>query len=243
MSTPTALPLEPRPWKGSGWRAVEAQHKNATMALAHGRLHDQALLEDIIETAKPLRPPGTDRLHFLLATPFRYRARPPTGSRFRRREDPGVFYGAETERTACAEAGYWRLRFWMDSEGLRQRPASLAMTLFRFHGKTPRGVDLTLPPLAKRRDWWTHPSDYSRTQEFAQHAREAGAVVIRYESVRDAPDGRCLAILSPEVFRAVREPFRNEQQGWSLFLRPPELTVWQRDLDGAGFEFAHSSST
>jgi hypothetical protein len=45
-----------------------------------------------------------------------------------------------------------------------------------------------------------------------------------------------------DTIGAVREPFRNEQHGWSLFLRPPDLTVWQRDLDGAGFEFVHKLS-
>ena len=46
---PTARLPEPRAWNGSGWRAVEAQHRNATMALVGGRLDDQSLLEEIVE--------------------------------------------------------------------------------------------------------------------------------------------------------------------------------------------------
>ena len=74
-------------------------------------LAEQHLLEDLLERAKPPLPDETAGLHYLLATPFRY---PPTdrGSRFRRPSDPGVFYGADAVRTACAELGYWRWRFF-----------------------------------------------------------------------------------------------------------------------------------
>jgi hypothetical protein len=46
---PIALQPEARPWAGSGWRAVKAQHKNATITLTHGNIRRQAILEDIIE--------------------------------------------------------------------------------------------------------------------------------------------------------------------------------------------------
>lgn len=237
MSTPIALPPEGAALAQPGWRAVEAQHRNATIALVGGSLEDQTVLEQIIEEVKPPSHPDTAGLHYLIATPFRYRSPPPAGSRFRATEDPPVFYGAEDEKTACAEAGYWRWRFWMDSAALRERPTSLQMTLFRFHGATQRALDLTRSPLADKRDLWIHPSDYRQTQELARTARSAGFEVIRYESVRNAPQGRCLAVLTPEYFRASAEPFRNELQGWSLFIGPPTLVVWQRDLDGASFEF------
>lgn len=83
---------------------MEAQHRVATLALAGGSLEDQALLEDILDEAKPRYPPEVLGLHWLLATPFRYWPLP-GGSRFRRRADPGVFYGAEDRKTACAECG------------------------------------------------------------------------------------------------------------------------------------------
>ena len=55
-STPIALTSEASPWKGSGWRAVEAQHKNATLSLVRGSLTDQKILETIIEESKPTLP-------------------------------------------------------------------------------------------------------------------------------------------------------------------------------------------
>ena len=156
---PTALRSEARSWQGSGWRAVEAQHKNATIALAMGNEVDQAVLEDIIDAVKPALPQEAASLHFLLSTPFRYLPPPPSGSRFRGRFDPAVFYGSEDVRTACAEAGYWRLRFWMDSEALAVKSTSMQMTLFEFHGATRALLDLTLTPFKTHRKEWIHSSD------------------------------------------------------------------------------------
>lgn len=237
---PTALRPEARAWQGAGWRAVEAQHRNATIALVKGDAAAQAVLEDIIDRAKPALPPEALGLHFLLATPFRYLPRPPAGSRFRGRFDPAVFYGAEDIATACAEAGYWRLRFWLDSEALSSRATSMQMTLFEFHGATRALLDLTQAPFKARRKAWTRSDDYAATQALALQARAEGIEMIRSESVRNGPHGRCLSILTPRVFRAVRNPFRDKQQTWSLYLQPPGRVVWTRSLDGAQhrFEFA-----
>jgi hypothetical protein len=242
ISTPTALASEARPWEGSGWRAVEAQHKNATLSLVRGNLAEQDLLESIIEEAKPGLPATAAGLHFLLATPFRYPP-PPSGSRFRAPLDAGVFYGAEDVKTACAEAGYWRLRFWLDSAGLAKRTTSLQMTLFEFHGSATAMIDLTRPPLAGRRSEWIGRNDYRATQSLAAQARSEAIQLIRYESARNGPDGRCLAVLTPQVFKNAREPYRHQQQNWNLFIQPPDLTVWQRTLtvDSFQFRFAYLS--
>ena len=65
-------------------------------------LDEQQLLERILDDAKPPVPMAARKLHWLLFTPFRYPP-PPRGSRFRGPNDPGVFYGADEIRTACAE--------------------------------------------------------------------------------------------------------------------------------------------
>lgn len=237
---PIVLLPESRAWRGSGWRAVEAQHKNATISLVMGSVEDQAVLEEIIEEAKPPLPAEAEGLHFLLSTPFRYLPRPPSGSRFRSRFDPGVFYGAEDAKTACAEAGYWRLRFWMDSEALASRSTSMQMTLFEFHGATQTLLDLTRAPFKANRKTWIHPADYRETQALAAQARKEGIEAIRSESARNGPQGRCLAILTPAVFKAAAEPYRHQQQTWGLFLQPPNLAVWQRDINGDNFRFAYA---
>lgn len=235
--TPIALGSEARSWEGAGWRAVEAQHKNATMALVHGDAEDQALLEGILEEAKPILPENAKGLHWLLATPFRYWPPHPSGSRFRRRTDPGVFYGGEDRKTSCSECGYWRLQLWMDSEGLSKQPAAVPITLFEFHAATNLAIDLTAAPLAGDSKLWTDPEDYGATQALADNARTADIDVIRYASVRN-PGGTCLALLTPEPFKQVQLPYNEmRQQSWSLHIEPPYLTVWQRELDGETYSF------
>src|SRR5690606_20209460 len=107
-------------------------------------LEEQARLERLLEGSKPPVPQAAARLHYLLATPFRYPPRFPGGSRFRSPTDPGVFYGAAEVRTACAELGYWRWRFLMDSPALASL-APVPHTLFacRVAGRT---IDLRAPP-------------------------------------------------------------------------------------------------
>ncbi|MFZ5492878.1 MAG: RES family NAD+ phosphorylase [Pseudomonadota bacterium] len=233
--TPTALASEAAPWAGSGWRAVEAQHQVATLRLARGNLADQQLLEELLDAAKP--PPVAAGLHWLLATPFRYRP-PAGGSRFRARTDPGVFYGAGDRRTACAEAGYWRLQFFADSAGLQDVSATVPLTLFEFHAASERAVDLTSPRFDTARGALEHPADYAATQALAAQARVAGVELIRYGSAR-VPGGVCLALLTPAPFAAVARPYRGVHQAWQLTLLPPGRVVWQRELHAERWEFRY----
>lgn len=236
--TPTALASEAGPWAGSGWRAVEAQHQVATLRLARGDLADQQLLEELLDAAKPPLP-ATD-LHWLLATPFRYRP-PAGGSRFRARTDPGVFYGAEDRPAACAEAGYWRLRFFSDSAGLADVSATVPLTLFEVHAASARALDLTAPTFDAARAALEHPADYAASQTLAQQARAAEVELIRYGSARLA-GGVCLALLTPAPFTAVARPYRGVHQTWQLTLLPPGRVVWQRELHAERWEFRYAAA-
>ena len=193
--TPPELASSARRYQRALWRVVEAQHTASTMRLAD-TLPEQALLEAILEASKPPLPPGTGKLHYLLATPFRYRPR--AGSRFRAPFEGGVWYGAEQLRTALAEKSYWRLRFLLDSPAtpdLKPVPHTAFNVAVR-----GQAVDLTVLPLSKDRALWTHRSDYGATQALATAARGAGLELIRYESVRDPGHAACVAALVPAVF-------------------------------------------
>ncbi|TLY59969.1 MAG: RES domain-containing protein [Gammaproteobacteria bacterium] len=194
--TPPALASEARRYGRELWRVVEAQHTASTMRLADS-LEEQAALELILEASKPPLPPAVRRLHYLLATPFRYR--PHLGSRFRAAFDAGVWYGAEALRTALAEKSYWRLRFLLDSPGTPDLKA-VPHTAFRAGVRTAAALDLTLPPLKRDRAVWTHRTSYEGTQAFARLARAARIQIIRYESVRDPEHAACVAALDPAVF-------------------------------------------
>jgi hypothetical protein len=210
------------------WRAVEAQHIVSTLRLVDSP-DEQRVLEDILEATKPPLSTAARELDYLLFTPFRYRS--PFGSRFRSPTDPGVFYGAETVRTACAELGYWRWRFLEDSAGLKELgPAP--QTLFEV-GVKSLAVDLERAPFSKDAASWKHPSDYSATQEFGAVARTAGLGLIRYASVRDPLPGRCGAVLTPAAFSA-RRPV-SPHQTWFLTVTG-DFAAFHRDRDVIDFD-------
>lgn len=229
--TPAAVASEARPCEGGAWRLVEDQHVAATMKLADTPA-EQDLLESLLETAKPPRPPGTAALHYLLITPFRY-APPPGGSRFRGPADPGVFYGAESVRTAAAELGYWRWRFLCDAPAL-DHLGPARHTAFRVEVATTV-VDLRVAPFDLDAAAWQHPRDYAPTQAFGRVAREAGLGGIRYRSVRDTTPAWCLALLTPDAF-AAPAPDPAMQSWWLLATR--ERVRWRRDGESLAFDAA-----
>ena len=175
---------------------VEAQHTASTMRLADS-LEEQALLETVLEESKPALPAEVRRLHYLLATPYRYR--PHVGSRFRAALEPGVWYGAEVLRTALAEKSYWRLRFLLDSPATPDLKP-VPHTAFQAGVRSRATLDLTRAPFARERAAWTERSNYQSTQALALKAREAHIELIRYESVRDPEHAACVAVLDPRAF-------------------------------------------
>jgi hypothetical protein len=83
---------------------------------------------------------------------------PPTGSRFRAANTPGLWYEADDAFCACAEVAYWRQRFLLDSAGLVKGVA----------------INLLAPPWAEASALWTDPVDCTQTQRLGGLARDAG---------------------------------------------------------------------
>lgn len=210
--TPDALRSETRPFRGRGWRLVEAQHRVSTLKLVDS-LAEQAVLEAVLEETKPPLPPECRPLHYLLFTPFRYRPYP-QGSRFRRAGlTPGVWYGSDRPATAAAEMVFYRFLFYAESPGTPFPDNAADYTAFSAALATPAAVDLTRGALARDRAAWTHPTDYAACQELASAAREAQAGIIRYRSVRDPAGGTNLAVLTCHAF-AAPEPLA--RQSWRI---------------------------
>ena len=226
--TPLAVSSEAFAWRGQVWRMVESQHIAASMKLVDNR-DEQDLLESLLESSKPAQPDDTSRLDYLLATPFRYNPKR-GGSRFRAVADPGVFYGAESVRSAGAELGYWRWKFLKDAVDL-ERIEPVAHTAFRVEVATPV-VDLQRPPFDTDAAIWQHLTDYAATQQFARTAREADIGGILYRSVRDPQPSWCLALLMPAGF-AKPKPHA-ERQTWYLAVSRDEVTL-RRDAESMQF--------
>lgn len=213
--TPDALSSEFQIYGNTCWRLVEAQHQVSTLKLVDS-LAEQALLEDLIETSKPDLPVECGHLNYLLATPFRYGAEYPKGSRFRRAgKTPGVFYAAERPDTAIAEMAFYRLLFFAESPETPWPGDAADYTAFAASVSTQSLIDLTIPPLAQDRQAWTSPTDYEPCQALADAARVAGAEIIRYQSVRDPIQGANLAVLTCQAFSA-SEPL--DRQTWRVRL-------------------------
>ena len=212
--THAALSSERRRLSGVCWRVVEAQHRVSTMKLVD-TLDEQSALEALIEATKPRLPSDCQQLHYLLATPFRYGAPYPSGSRFRRAGlTAGVFYASRTPSTAIAEMTFHRLLFFADSP-LTPWPADAGdLTAFSVRFRTAAGLDLTTPPFAAERARWAHPTEYAACQSLAEAAREAGVEVLRYPSARET-GGINIALLVCRAF-GTREPI--ERQTWRLNL-------------------------
>ena len=213
--TPAALSSEARPLSGACWRLVEAQHRVSTLKLVD-TVEEQAILEEQIQGTKPPLPPGGERLHYLLSTPFRYGAFYPTGSRFRRAGlTEGVFYAAQEPRTAVAEIVFHRLLFYAESPDTPWPANAAEYTAFSAAYGAAKGVDLTKGKLAWNEAAWTHPIDYAPCQALADSARAASIGVIRYRSVRDPQRGLDVALLTIKAFA---RPKPVSQQTWHIRL-------------------------
>lgn len=213
--TPAALSSEAQPLSGTCWRLVEAQHRVSTLKLVD-TVEEQAILEEQIQGTKPPLPPGSERLNFLLSTPFRHGAFHPAGSRFRRAGlTEGVFYSAEEPSTAVAEIVFCRLLFYAESPDTPWPSNAAEYTAFSVAYGTAKGMDLTKGKLARDNATWTHPTDYTACQALADSARAASIDVIRYQSVRDPRRGFNVALLRVEAFA---KPKPISQQTWHIRL-------------------------
>ena len=182
------------------WRTVEAQHQVSTRKLVD-TLEEQALLEDLIETSKPPNQ-AARRLHYLLATPFRY---PPLrhGSRFGSRQEPGLWYGSETQRAAFAEVAYYRFVF-LEGTAADLGTVTTPLTVFTARVGTTRGIDLAAPPFDRFRAVIASPRAYAEPQALGRAMRDAGVEVFRYPSARDGAGGVNVGVFAPGAFGTAR---------------------------------------
>ena len=180
-------------------RIVENQEQKVTVALVDS-LEEHEVLESLLEDSKP---PGIEdlsiaRFDYLLRTPWRYPPLP-WGSRFGRRFEPSLFYGAQSDAALFAEAAYYRFVFLAGMETpFRDRVIS-QHTLFEARYRTEQGYDLCAPPFRKHEAILRHRSRYRPCQELGTELRERGAAAIRYVSARAAGREACIALFSPSA--------------------------------------------
>lgn len=206
-------------------RLVESQEQVATTHVVDS-LDEQALLEQLLEQAKPPTRPGSEGLHYLLLTPFRY---PPLrhGSRFGQRHEPSIFYGSQTASTTLAEASYYRLVFWFGMQKAPPRPIRSRHTLFSIAYQAGAGIALHQAPFDEFRTTLTDPAHYSATQELGRRMRESGVLAFEFRSARDPGGGINVGLFEPGAL-SVSRPCHQEQ--------------WLCDVDGHGVCFLDLSA-
>jgi hypothetical protein len=208
---------------GRAWRVVESQHLFATRKLVDSD-EEQALLEELIEEAKPPAdaPPG---LHYLLFTPFRY---PPLGhgSRFGTRRERGIWYGARARATAFAEKAYYLLLF-LEGTAALLTPLEVDVSIFQAAYETARGVDLTRGALARYRAVLSSPVSYAEAQALGGEARADGAEALAYYSARDPGGGTNVGLLVPSAL-ASRRP--TVPESWRCVVTREGVEVTKEDV-------------
>ncbi|MES9941391.1 MAG: RES family NAD+ phosphorylase [Candidatus Thiodiazotropha sp. 6PLUC2] len=170
---------------GQGFRMVESQEMVASAEIVSS-LEKQAALEEMLEMdSKPGYLVGTEHLHYLLSSPFRY---PPLrhGSRFGGRFEPSLFYGGTSEYVTLCESAFYRFFFYFDMEipplhGTLQSQH----TLFKFHYQTNYGVRLQDDRFNSYQKSLRDPVSYKITQALGSAMREAGIKGFEYRSARD----------------------------------------------------------
>lgn len=186
--------LRPGTLSGTLWRMVESQEEIATNALVD-TLEEQAALESLLDATKPARR-GTEGLHYLLATPFRY---PPLrhGSRFGRRFEPSLYYGSIHHSALLSEAAYYRFVFAAGPAVPFPRPLITRHTAFSAEFRTTTGLRLEQPPLSEHHDALASPVDYSASQAFGTAMRDHGIDAFTFSSARDPEHGLNAALFRP----------------------------------------------
>ncbi|MGL6162670.1 RES family NAD+ phosphorylase [Microbulbifer sp.] len=194
-----------RPLDGQCWRIVESQRQVATVAITSS-LESQAVLEELLEThSKPPLPPAAADLHYLLGSPFRY---PPLlwGSRFGRRFEPGIFYGAVQIGTALAECAFYRFVYLSGMETPPPNRIDTQHTAFTLRYSCERAVLLQQPPF-NRYPSLSSPESYRDSQALGSEMRGRGVQLAQYVSARDWRGGINVAIFDPTALVS-RRPAR-----------------------------------
>jgi len=222
-----ASAVEPAVFMGTLSRLVENQEQKVTLALTD-TLAEHEVLEAMLESSKPLPEdlPGfarLARLDYLLRTPWRY---PPLrwGSRFGRRFEPSLFYGALGTRALFAEAAYYRLVFLEGMETPFADRVISQFTVFEALYRSEKGLDLSQEPFARHEDVLRHKSNYGPCQVLGSVLREMGIEAIVYLSARIPGREQNVALFAPAALRSRKH--RNPRHG-----------ICESRPDGVSFSF------
>lgn len=190
------------PLMGTLRRIVENQEQKVTLSLTDS-LAEHDILEGLLEDSKPLpvAHPRLEKFDYLLRSPWRYPPLP-WGSRFGRRFEPSLFYGALSKAALFAEAAYYRLVFLEGMKKPFKDRVISQFTVFEAMYRTEKGLDLSAPPFAKYEKVLRHKSNYPPCQALGSVLRERGIEGMIYLCARTPDSELNIALFSPSALRS-----------------------------------------
>ena len=196
---------------GTLQRLVENQEQKVTLKLTDS-LAEHDVLEALLEDSKPSADihARVAKLDYLLRSPWRYPPLP-WGSRFGRRFEPGLCYGALSKVSLFAEAAYYRFVFLAGMEKPFADRVISQFTMYKASYQTNKGFDLSRAPFSKHEKILRHPSRYGPCQELGSLLRERGTEAIVYLSARTKDRAFNVALFSPAALRSRKH--REPRQG------------------------------
>lgn len=196
-------------YAGKVSRMVETQETAATLNIVDS-MEEQNLLEGLLDTIKPPYRVGTEHMHYLLKTAFRY---PPLkhGSRFGDRTMPSYFYASESSQTVLAETAYYRFVFLSDMKTQYQDTIDSEHSLFNVSIKSSQCLDLCKDKYKPIQSQLQDSRNYTYCQQVGQWAiSQKKTDVIRFYSARHLGHAN-VAIAEP---KAIISKSPNSIQSW-----------------------------
>ncbi|NCP63958.1 MAG: RES family NAD+ phosphorylase [Paraglaciecola sp.] len=193
-------------------RVVETQEVAATLQLVDD-FDEQFLLEQLLDEVKPPYRAGSEHMHYLLKTPFRY---PPLkyGSRFGSRQVASFFYAGETLEPTLGEVAYYRFVFLSHMQQAYAHSIKSQHMSFNLKVSSEHCADLSLADFAPVIQALTSPTSYHFSQTIGRWlSAEQGINLIRYPSARIL-GAMNVAIAQPSVIVS-KQPL-NQQNWWCL---------------------------
>jgi hypothetical protein len=203
-------------------RVVETQEVAATLHLVDD-FDEQFLLEQLLDEVKPRYRVGSEAMHYLFKTPFRY---PPLkyGSRFGSRQLASFFYAGETLVPTLGEVAYYRFVFLSHMQQAYGSSIKSQHLSFKLKVSTTLCADLTHTDFAPMVKALTNPSSYHVSQAIGQWLRsEQGINLIRYPSAR-IEGAINVAIAQPQVISS-KQPLN--QLNWWCLTQPDKVSFNQ----------------
>jgi len=210
-------------YRQSVWRVVESQEEVATLSVVDD-IEEQGLLEAMLDDIKPVYRTGTEKMHYLLKTAFRY---PPLkwGSRFGTTLLPSYFYASEARVTALSECAYYRFLFMQHMVEPYLDSIRSEYTVFSALVATDCCLDLESEFFTAFHSQAVDPASYVVSQAIGQWCYEReGVDVIRFRSARHE-QGVNVAVANPKAIRS-RNP--TVQERWLCLTKPNMVSFSSR---------------